>query len=239
MKKYVVLLTVALAGSVAAQQATPQSHAKPSAQMKSHPLSRPTTVAASSPVAAQWSLPAATAIRMKLETPLSTDANKRGDRFGGRVVEAVTVNGQTIIPVGSALEGQVIRAESKRRIRGLPTLDLSPDTVTLPNGQKYTIRATIVDDASDHKMNVNEEGEIKGQGRNGGDWIETGAASLVGAGVGAAIGGGKGALIGTSVGAGASLIHWLTKTKSASLPAGTELVMQLSRPFQLAASDGD
>jgi hypothetical protein len=239
MKKYVVLFTMALAGSVAAQQATPASHAKPSAQVKSHSVSRPGVSAARSTAADPWSLPIGTAIRMKLETPLSTDANKRGDRFGGRVLEAVMLNGKTIIPVGSALEGQVIKAESKRRIKGLPTLDLNPDTVTLPDGQKYIIHAAIVDDASDHSINVNDEGEIKGQGRDGRDWIEMGAASVVGAGLGAAIGGGKGALIGTTVGAGASMVRWLTKTRSASVPAGTELVMELSRPLQLTEATGD
>jgi hypothetical protein len=236
MKKFVVLLTVALAGSVAAQQATPSSTAKPSATIDasaSPRLTTPTILGAN-----EMALPVGTAIRMKLETPLATNVTKRGDRFGGRVTEAVMLNGKTIIPVGAAMEGEVFRSEAKRRVKGTPTLDLNPDTVTLPDGQKYMIRATIVD-TSDRKLNVNDEGEIKGQGRDKRDWIEMGAASAAGAGVGAAIGGGKGALIGATVGASASVVRWLTKTKTATLPAGTELVMELSRPLQLTAAEGD
>jgi hypothetical protein len=236
MKKFAVLLTIALAGTVAAQQATPPSNAKPSATTTSaapRTLTAPTVLGQN-----EMALPVGTAIRMKLETPLSTSATKRGDRFGGRVTEAVLLNGKTIIPVGAAMEGEVFRSEEKRRIKGTPLLDLSPDTVTLPDGQKYGIRASIVD-TSDHKLNVNDEGEINGPGHNKRDWIEMGAATVVGAGVGAAIGGGKGAAIGAGIGATASVVRWLTKTRSATLPAGTELVMELSRPLQLTATDGD
>jgi hypothetical protein len=234
MKKFLVLFVVATAVSLVAQQATPPSTSKPSASTMSPGTLRAPQILGQNEMA----LPVGTAIRMKLETPLSTSATSRGDRFGGRVTEAVLLRGKTIIPVGAALEGKVFRSEDKRRIKGTPTLDLSPDTVTLPDGQKYSIRATIVD-TSDHTLNVNDEGEIKGEGRDRRDWVEMGAASVAGAGIGAAIGGGKGALIGTGVGATVSVVRWLTKSRSAELPAGTELVMELSRPLQLTATDGD
>jgi hypothetical protein len=57
--------------------------------------------------------------------------------------------------------------------------------------------------------------------------------------IGGLAGGGKGVLIGGAVGATATIAHWLTKHKSAMIPAGTELVMELSRPVTLnAASTG-
>jgi hypothetical protein len=43
-------------------------------------------------------------------------------------------------------------------------------------------------------------------------------------------------LIGAGVGASASLVHWLLKTRSAELPAGTEIIMELTRPMSLGAS---
>ena len=54
--------------------------------------------------------------------------------------------------------------------------------------------------------------------------------------VGGLIGGGKGMLIGGAVGATATVTHWLSKHRSAMLPAGTELVMELSRPMALTAA---
>jgi hypothetical protein len=234
MNKLTVLLTMALVTAAAAQD-------KPSANVstgRSTHSEAPKTLAQPNAAPNATALPVGTAIRMKLETPVSTTANKRGDHFGGRVVEAVTLNGKTIIPVGAALEGEVMNADEHRRIRGTPTLDLRPTSVTLPDGQKYAINASIVD-TSDRSLNVNDEGEIKGQGHDRSDWVETGVGAAVGTGIGAAAGGFKGALIGGSIGAGATVIHWLTKTKSAQVPAGTEIIMELSRPMAMSVVEGD
>jgi hypothetical protein len=45
-------------------------------------------------------------------------------------------------------------------------------------------------------------------------------------------------LIGGTVGATATVAHWLSKKNSAMLPAGTELVMELSRPLVMSAATG-
>src|SRR5438445_463428 len=44
------------------------------------------------------SVPAGTALRVKLETTLSTFSNKEGDPVSGKVMEAVTLGGKTVIP---------------------------------------------------------------------------------------------------------------------------------------------
>ena len=62
--------------------------------------------------------------------------------------------------------------------------------------------------------------------------IGTGA----GVGVGAVVAGGKGALIGGAIGAGVTVAHWLSKHKSAELPAGSEIVMELNRAMSLSAA---
>jgi hypothetical protein len=232
MKKLAVIVTLALCAAAAAQDKPSASLSATKHEAAARPLAQP--VAAADATA----LPVGTAIRMKLETRLSTAANKRGDHFGGRVVEAVMLNGKTIIPVGAALEGDVVGADEPRRIRGTPTLDLRPTMVTLPDGQKYAINASIVD-TSDRSLNVNDEGEIKGPGHDSSDWVETGVGAALGTGIGAAAGGFKGALIGGSIGAGVTVVRWLTKTKSAQIPAGTEIIMELSRPMALSVMEGD
>ena len=97
----------------------------------------------------------------------------------------------------------------------------------------------MIDTSDPEHLDVNDEGQIKGEGHDRTDVIETAAGTGVGAAIGAKIGGGKGVLIGAGVGATATLIHWLTKTKSADLPAGTELILELSRPMQLTSAEGD
>ena len=42
--------------------------------------------------------------------------------------------------------------------------------------------------------------------------------------------------IGAGTGATASLVHWLVKSRDAYLPAGTEIIMELSRPMATSGS---
>ena len=184
------------------------------------------------------SLPVGTAVKMKLETAISTRTNKSGDRFSGRVTEGVTLNGRTIIPVGASLEGRVARAQDRRRIRGTPTIDLRPDTIIMPSGDRYSLNAVVVDTNARPDVDVNDEGKFKGRGHDGGDWKETGIVAAGGAIAGGVIAGGEGALIGAGVGATASVVHLLIKSRSAMLPAGTEIVWELSRPMSLGAGSG-
>jgi hypothetical protein len=233
MKKLVVLLTLALSVGAVAQQSSEKPSATRSRAHVAAPLAQPPATSDNS------ALPVGTAIRMRLETRLSSSTNQRGDSFGGRVVEAVMLNGKTIIPVGSGLEGDVIRAESPRRIKGVPTLDLMPKVVTLPDGQKYAINASLVD-TNAPGVTVNDEGQVKGEGHDRADLVETGVGTAVGLGIGAKVGGFKGAMIGGGIGAGATVVHWLTKSKSTDLVPGTEIIIELNRPMQISAmQEGD
>ena len=45
-----------------------------------------------------------------------------------------------------------------------------------------------------------------------------------------------GILIGGAVGAGSTGGHWLSKHRSATLPAGTELTLELNRPLAMTTS---
>lgn len=232
MKKALTLLLCAgMATSMAAQSEKPTAATESSARPDLAAISPASTTA--EPMAA---LPVGTAVKMKLETPISTRTNKPGDRFAGRVTEAVTLNGRTIIPVGAALEGKIARADEHRRIRGTPTIDLRPETVIMPSGDRYSLNAVIVDTDARPQVDVNDEGKLKGRGHDGRDWKETGIATGAGAATGGIIAGGHGALIGAGVGATASVVHWLVKRRSAELPAGTEIIMELSRPMSLGAS---
>ena len=181
-------------------------------------------------------LPAGTAVKIKLETTLATFMNKGGDPFSGRVTEPVVVDGKTVIPIGATVSGRVTKVNEPRRIAGKATIGLSPDTVVLPNGSRYALNATVVDTSLRNGTDVNEEGQFKGEGHDRGDLMEVGAGTAGGMVIGGLAGGGKGVLIGGMVGATATVAHWLSKHRSATLPAGTELVMELNRPMTLSAA---
>lgn len=179
------------------------------------------------------SLPVGTAVKMKLETPLSTSTTKQGDTFAGRVTEAVTLEGRTVIPVGASLKGHVVSVSEPRRVKGVPTIHLVPDEVTMPNGDRYQISAVVVDTVGAPNTDVDEEGRIKGSGATRNDKIEIAGGTGAGALIGGLAAGGKGVVIGAGVGAVATVAHWMTKRHSTDIPAGTEIVMELSRPMDL------
>jgi hypothetical protein len=235
MKKLAIVVQAMflLAVSSPAQQAKPS----PTRPQVSTPALKPseklpTPAGVSATVS---TLPVGTAVRMRLETPLSTSSTNAGDRFSGRVMEDVKLNNRVILPVGASLQGRVIRVSEPRRIKGKPMIQLLPESVTLPNGQRCAINAAVVDTNKINSTSVDDEGRIKGPGHTDRDVMEIGAGTGVGAIIGAIAAGGKGSLIGAGIGAGGTIIHWLTKRNSASLPAGSEIIFELNRPMTVEA----
>jgi len=180
-------------------------------------------------------VPAGTALMVKLETTLATFSNKAGDPFQARLTQTVVLNSKTLIPAGTIVEGRVTRVLEPRRITGKPTIGILPEALVLPTGERLFLDATLVD-TNIPGTDVNQEGEFKGSGHDRRDEIETGGGTAGGMLIGGLIGGPPGILIGGVVGAGSTGVHWLSKHRSATLPAGTELTLELNRPLAMTTS---
>src|SRR5271157_1002800 len=178
-------------------------------------------------------VPAGTALMVKLETTLATFSNKAGDPFQGRLTQPVVLNGKTLIPAGTMVEGRVTKVAEPRRISGKPTIGILPEALVLPTGERLFLDATLVD-TNIPGTDVNQEGQFKGSGHDRRDEIETGGGTAGGMLIGGLIGGPPGILIGAAVGAGSTGAHWLSKHRSATLPAGTELTLEINRPLVMA-----
>jgi hypothetical protein len=175
-------------------------------------------------------VPAGTALMVRLDTTLATFSNKVGDPFHGSITQPVVVNGQTIIPVGATVEGRVTKVSEPRRISGKPTIGILPEAVILPTGERYYLDATLTD-TNIKGSDVNLEGQFKGSGHDRRDTVEQGGGAAGGMLIGGLIGGPPGILIGGAIGASGATGHWLGKHRSAVLPAGTELTLELNRPM--------
>lgn len=207
MKTFALLASLVLAASMTAAQ-----------------TSAPKSAQASAPV------PAGTVLMVRLETTLATFSNRPGDPFRGSINQPVVVHGETLIPAGTIVEGRVTKVSEPRRISGRPTIGILPEAVIFPNGQRYYLDATLTDTNIPGSA-VNDEGQFKGSGHDRRDTLETGGGVAGGMLIGGLVGGPPGILVGGLIGAGSGTGFWLTKHRSAILPAGTELTLELNRPM--------
>lgn len=178
-------------------------------------------------------VPEGTPLKVKLDNTISTFSSKIGDPFQGKISEAVVVDGKTLIPAGALVQGRVTKLSEPRRIKGKPTIVLFPEHVVMPDGQRYMLNAVLVD-TDIRGTDVNDEGQFKGSGHDRRDQIEVVGGTGAGMLVGGLIGGGPGLLIGGAIGASATTTHWLVQRRSAVLPSGTKLVLELSRPMTMS-----
>jgi len=177
---------------------------------------------------------------VRLETTLATFSNRAGDPFRGSIMQPVIVDGKTVIPAGATIEGRVTKVSEPRRISGRPTIGILPEAVIMPTGERYYLDATLTD-TNIRGADVSAEGQFKGSGHDRRDTVEQGGGTAGGMLVGGLVGGPVGVLVGGTIGAGSTTAHWLSKHRSATLPAGTQLTLELNRPLTMTptvASNG-
>jgi hypothetical protein len=235
----ILLLAAAMVAQTDSSTPADTTQTDSPAPAPSVPAVTPQAEAAVPAPAAQPALPvpAGTALMVRLDTTLATFSNRVGDPFQGKVTQPVVVNGATVIPVGSTVEGRVTKVSEPRRISGRPTLGILPEAVILPSGERYYLDATLTD-TNIRGTDVNEEGQFKGQSHDRRDTLEVGGGTAGGMLIGGLVGGAPGVLIGGAVGAGSATAHWLAKHRSAILPAGTQLTLELNRPMGNTAASG-
>jgi len=179
-------------------------------------------------------LPIGTRLNGTLQQPISTKTTQAGSRFTATLTAEVSRNGVILVPAGSIVYGRITHIHGGRRISGPSAIRLQPESVSLPDGTVYPIRAEVTD--LDHYANshVNNEGTIVGNTHPGETAAAIGLTTTSAVVVGAVVGGGVGAVVGLGVGAGAATVWWLRHDRQQELPSGTSIVFTLNTPLQLA-----
>jgi len=169
-------------------------------------------------------VPAGTNLVAVLQTELSTDVNTSGDPFVATTVDPIVVDGRTVVPAGSRIDGVVRDVQASGKIKDRARMTLVFQEIVDSDGKSHNISAQPLTIQAASQM------------RN--DVLKIAAGGAVGAIISAVSGKKNGAVIGAAVGAGAGTILVLaTKGEDVELNQGLKLYVQMSSPtsFVVAA----
>jgi hypothetical protein len=174
-----------------------------------------------------------TRLAATLQQPISTETTLAGTRFAAALSTDIARNGVVLLPSGSIVYGRITHIHGGRRISGPSAIRLQPDSVSLPDGTVYPIRAEVTDLDHYAASHVNSEGTIVGNTHPGETAAAVGLTTTAAVVTGAVIAGPVGAGVGLGVGAGVATVWWLKHDRQQELPTGTQIVFTLNTPLQL------
>lgn len=169
--------------------------------------------------------PVGTIIPLRMDTYLSSDSSRVGDRFTATVFRSVVVDGRVLVPESTKVEGHVTGATPTERGTRTGTLAVAFDRMVFSAGRSVQIDGTLTTLGEEGRRNIDQGGSD--QTRR--------AMVFLGAGEGA------GAIIGVAgrrtetTTAGAILGTLLGKGDKAEVRPGTEFGMMVERSFNVDA----
>lgn len=168
---------------------------------------------------AALTVPAGTVITVRLGETLSSKTSDAGQGFSATVAQPVQINGNVVIPSGSAARGTVVAAHPLGRFKGGALLEVRLNSVNV-NGNDMNIHTAAV------------ARSMKGKGKR--SLVMAGGGAGLGALIGGLAGGGKGAAIGALAGGGAGTAGAaFTGNKDIVLPAESALTFKLTQPLEV------
>ena len=169
-------------------------------------------------------LPAGSVILVRTEQALLSAQAQVGQTFETSVVEPVSVNGYTLIPAGSRIRGAVTYVQPATRDRS-GVMQIAFNRVTLPGGGAFAIvgKLTSTDSTERRQIDSRADSRVVLVGESGG--------------LGAAIAG-AGSSNSPASGILAALGNMLSEKRDVSVPAGTQLAVQLEQSVALTSRGG-
>jgi hypothetical protein len=168
-------------------------------------------------------VPAGTSLPLELTTALSSATATVEMPVTARLRQAIVIDGQTAIPAGSTLHGEVFEVERAGRVKGRSHIAVRFSEVQMPGGVRENLRTNPVN--------------FQGEATKGEDATKVGVGAGVGAAIGGLLGGGdgaaKGAAIGGAAGAGTVLA---TRGREVELASGTDIEATLASPLEVQVS---
>lgn len=117
-------------------------------------------------------LPPGTRCRIVLLDGVSASKSKPGDVISARLIEPVLLDSQVILPAGSLFEGKVLKQKPPRTLSRAGSLNLGFTSITLPQGNRIPISASLSGAVVDQRSHtrLDREGILHGE-RPGAAWM--------------------------------------------------------------------
>ncbi|HSK63945.1 MAG TPA: YMGG-like glycine zipper-containing protein, partial [Pyrinomonadaceae bacterium] len=179
-----------------------------------------------SDVAENFIVPNGTSLVAVLNSELTTQTAREGDRFTMTVRSPSQYDGATI-------EGVVANVERSGRLTGRSQMTLDFDTIRLRDGRSYRFAGILegVRTPEGEVVRIDTEGAVRDSNQTTQTTTRTAIGTAVGAIIGAIAGGGKGAAIGAIIGAGAGAGSvYVQGRDDLELDAGTEVTVRATGP---------
>jgi hypothetical protein len=178
-------------------------------------------------------LPEDSVIAVQMNATLTSRTAHVGDKFTATVTVPVYIDGATVIPAGSIIEGRITQVTPAKRMSRSGSIAVDFDDLVLPDGNRIRIVGVLTSDDSRTRRRIDDEGRISPDGERS-KIVFIGGGGAVGAVLGGIAGGAKGAALGGIFGAGAGVAGvLLSKGEEAVVPSGTPFGVQLKQPLTL------
>jgi hypothetical protein len=166
-------------------------------------------------------VPAGTLLRVRLDTAVASDTSRIEDPVRARLASPIVINGRTIVPAGSTLNGVITQATRAGKVKGRGQLGLRFHTLA-PAG-----------DDERYRISTRTWSRIAPATKKK-DATTIAVPAAGGAVIGGLIGGKKGAAIGAAAGGGGGTAVVLsTRGKGVRLGRGAVLMVRLAQPLTL------
>ena len=163
--------------------------------------------------------PAGTALPLELTTAVSSETAQVETPVTARLRKAITVDGETALPAGAIVHGEVSDVERAGRVQGRSRLALRFTSIVI-DGRRESLRTNPV--------------SFQGEASKGEDAVKIGAGAGIGAAIGGILGGGSGAAKGAAIGGAAGTGTVLaTRGKEVELESGADLTPTLAGPVDV------
>ena len=178
-------------------------------------------------------VPIGTVVPLRIDTALSSNSSRVGDRFTATVFQSVVVDSRAVLPEGAKVEGHVTGISPGERGRRPGTIAVAFDRIVLPNGASIPIEAALTALSEEGRRKI--EQDLRYQDR-----VDSGARTLRPI-VFLGVAGGGGTTIGVagssgeSTTVGAILGTLFSNGDRAEVQPGAEFGMLVERSFNVDA----